>query len=211
MFRLCFFGHGAKHPPSTSSQGGPSGKIRGSSCDTFFSSFKRMFVGSNWSPKAKASFYHWFQTMRNPMVIMICTQDHGICWTETDFGPILCEALSFRIGSGGQQWKTGGSSTLYGLGPFGPMFLPLEVGSRNQTGMGLQLFLMIFRMVFVIFSSDHGNLWDFTTFWHVLGVMMSENMKKYTGWVEVWALMCKGSRRLQNVPQRYGWYAACFR
>ena len=47
-----------------------------------------------------------------------------------------CEALSFGIGSGGQHWKTGGSSTLCGLGPFGPVVLPLEVGSGAQTFSG---------------------------------------------------------------------------
>ena len=65
--------------------------------------------------------------------------------------PSWCEALSFRIASGGQHWKTGGSSTLYGLDPFGPIFLPLKERSRSHSGMGLSWFLTIFRMAFTIF------------------------------------------------------------
>ena len=71
-------------------------------------------------------------------------------WTQEV--PKWCEALSFRFDPGGQHWKTGGSSTLYGLDPFGPIFLPLKERSRSHSGMVSPWFLTIFRMAFTIFS-----------------------------------------------------------
>ena len=63
--------NGAKHSPPISSQGGPSGKIRGSSREAFFFAFDPKFSPSKRAPETKASRFQRFQCMRNPMVIEI--------------------------------------------------------------------------------------------------------------------------------------------
>ena len=80
---------GAKHSPSSSSQGGPSGNFEGSSCEAFFFAFNPKFSSSKPPPETKASMTQGFQTMRNPMVITIFFHLHGIYCNETNLGPIL--------------------------------------------------------------------------------------------------------------------------
>ena len=41
------------------------------------------------APETKASFWIWFQTMRNPMVFVIFLWDNGNCPPETTLGPIF--------------------------------------------------------------------------------------------------------------------------
>ena len=81
--------YGAKHSPSSSSQGGPSGIFWGVLLRLLFFTFNPKFSPSKPPPETKASMTQGFQTMRNPMVITIFFHLHGRYRNTTNFGVIF--------------------------------------------------------------------------------------------------------------------------